>query len=142
MAHAPPSLYPFVQLYMRFKIMLGRKHLRMCLYNFNFHTNRKSNKSISAYWQVQAEQTHGAFISYTGSSPTAFVETIYHKFIAKTNDSVIDQAITSIRHFQDKLDQSERHNLQLDGVGDRLRIVREKGHDMAMVISWLEEIWC
>ena len=48
----------------------------------------------------------------------------------------------SIRHFQDELDESERHILQLDGVGDRLRVVREKGHDTAVVISWLEEIWC
>jgi hypothetical protein len=63
-------------------------------------------------------------------------------FIAKTDDSVIDRAIMSIRHFQDELDESERHILQLDGVGDGLNVIREKGHDTAMVISWLEEIWC
>lgn len=71
-----------------------------------------------------------------------YLENICVDYIAKTDQTILERALTNMEQLKNNLIRCEDNILQLAGVGQELYSAQEQRRKIDLVIKWLEELLC
>lgn len=82
------------------------------------------------------------FLVLVAPSANVYLENICVDYIAKTDQTVLERALTDMEQLKNNLIKCEDNILQLAGVGKALYSAQERRQKIDLVIKWLEELLC
>jgi hypothetical protein len=101
-----------------------------------------SDPSKPEYWAYQADGRHTKLRIHLHGCSKTYVEAAAQDYLRTTKTESLSDRIEDLEKFQTYFRKYEAHLLQLDGVSDRWRKVREMTFEVGDIIRWLEQLLC
>lgn len=101
-----------------------------------------SDPSKPEYWAYQADGRHTQLRIHLHACSKSYVEAAAQDYLRTTKTESLSDRIEDLEKFRTYFREYEAHLLQLDGVSDRWRKVRDMTLEVGEIVCWLEQLLC